>query len=295
MSLFIPLHTKILTEPKILRLCKLLGKNRPDDRDLIRAKIENLWLWAVEHCQDGDIGDYSSAEIAEFCHYRGNSDKWLNSLIECGTNSEPGFLERTEDGRLTIHNWEIYGGKIIKERERISAKQKRYRYRNRYGDVTGNVTGDVTPQIRLDKNIYTPLTPQGDDAAMQKPARGEKKLASSQAEQIYFLYPRKAGKGAALKSIEKALKIVDFETLMEAVREYAGSEYVRTAPPALIPHPSTWFNQSRWEDDRSEWNRPYDVSRRNGKASEPDFDSYLPPPRNPTPEDLALAYGETTK
>ena len=40
---------------------------------------------------------------------------------------------------------------------------------------------------------------------------------------IYLAYPRKVGRGAALKAISKALQIVPFDTLLEAVEAYAKS------------------------------------------------------------------------
>lgn len=81
---------------------------------------------------------------------------------------------------------------------------------------------------------------------------------------IYAAYPRKEGKLAALKAIDKALHIVDGDTLLKAVQDYAVA--VGTWPAEdyrFIPLPATWFNQGRWEDDRRNWyrNRPVRVLR----------------------------------
>ena len=72
-----------------------------------------------------------------------------------------------------------------------------------------------------------------------------------QAEEIYQAYPRKVAKPAAMKAIEKALKKSSFNDLMAAVREYAKSR--DGEDPNFTPHPATWFNQERWNDDRKEW------------------------------------------
>jgi len=66
-------------------------------------------------------------------------------------------------------------------------------------------------------------------------------------ENIYAAYPRKKGKLAALKSIEKAFKIIEPDVLLEKVKKYA--ESVKDKDPEFIPYPSTWFNQGRWEDE----------------------------------------------
>jgi hypothetical protein len=70
---------------------------------------------------------------------------------------------------------------------------------------------------------------------------------------LYQAYPRKMGKGAASKAIEKALKKVSFETLKGAVEEYAAACKASGLEREFIPYPATWFNQERWDDDRQEW------------------------------------------
>jgi len=77
---------------------------------------------------------------------------------------------------------------------------------------------------------------------------------NSQAEEIYEIYPRKIGKAAALKKIEKAIGLKGFDYLYEATKEFA--KRVMTWPEAdriFVPHPVTWFNQGRYDDDRELW------------------------------------------
>ena len=57
-------------------------------------------------------------------------------------------------------------------------------------------------------------------------------------------YPRKIGKGAALKAYKKALTKTDAETILKAVKGYPWS-----SEREFIPHASTWLNAERWTDD----------------------------------------------
>ena len=76
-------------------------------------------------------------------------------------------------------------------------------------------------------------------------------------------YPRKLSKHPAFKSYKKQVQILMDEELMtkeEAekfllvkVQEYAKSD-VAQGEKKYIPHPSTWLNQRRYEDDATEWN-----------------------------------------
>jgi hypothetical protein len=75
--------------------------------------------------------------------------------------------------------------------------------------------------------------------------------ASSDAAEIYQLYPRKEARADAIKAIEKALRKVTAEALKEAVSAFANAKQGQEAK--FIPHPATWFNGERWTDDRSTW------------------------------------------
>jgi len=95
-----------------------------------------------------------------------------------------------------------------------------------------------------------------------KPPSAEKQVNSpsdpnskeSLALALYKSYPRKVGKNAALKAILKAMKDHSFDHLLERVAKYA--ECTRSWPEdqlRFIPHPATWFNGGRYEDDEREW------------------------------------------
>ena len=80
---------------------------------------------------------------------------------------------------------------------------------------------------------------------------GHVKEEEESAELIYNEYPRKVAKKISISAIIGALKNYDHEFLMKKTREYAAA--VRTSDQTFIPHPSTWFNQERFNDDPSTW------------------------------------------
>lgn len=99
--------------------------------------------------------------------------------------------------------------------------------------------------------IGTPVVPKGTDPTALP---NLKKLA----EAIYGIYPKKVGKTAALKAIEKVLKSGSITELELQARVRAYAQAVATweeQDKTFIPHPSTWFNQGRYEDDPSTWTR----------------------------------------
>ena len=79
--------------------------------------------------------------------------------------------------------------------------------------------------------------------------KGVKKI-DADFETFWKEYPRKTGKGAAKRAFEKALqKGATLESLVSAVRrQKCGSQWTRDGGQ-YIPHPATWLNQERWEDE----------------------------------------------
>lgn len=105
----------------------------------------------------------------------------------------------------------------------------------------------VSPQYPLNSDLD--LDSDSDLNSNSKPRAA---CLGEMANEIYQLYPRKEGKSKAIDSIKKALKKVDYQELFEAVTAY--SVAMDGYPDKTkIPHPATWFNQERWEDDRTMW------------------------------------------
>lgn len=75
-------------------------------------------------------------------------------------------------------------------------------------------------------------------------------------EIIYMVYPKKVGRKHALKAIYNALKEKNFEELYEATTSY-NEEVIKWSEEEkkYVPMPATWFNQGRYDDDRTFWKR----------------------------------------
>lgn len=66
-------------------------------------------------------------------------------------------------------------------------------------------------------------------------------------ESFWQIYPRKIAKGAARTAFEKACKKESAETILQVATFYANKPDLPDLQ--FIPHPSTWLNQERWNDD----------------------------------------------
>jgi len=75
----------------------------------------------------------------------------------------------------------------------------------------------------------------------------------AQAEFIYQQYPRRVAKPRAIPAIKKAIKAIGYANLGVIVGQYRRA--TEGADLQYIPHPATWFNQERYNDDPKTWTR----------------------------------------
>lgn len=103
--------------------------------------------------------------------------------------------------------------------------------------------GELEQEVEQERNA---VSPAGDECM---------------AEEIYRAYPLKVGKPLAILKIKKALKepADGFsgqewpQELLEITKRFAKAR--SGEDNGFTPHPSTWFNQRRFEDDPETWRR----------------------------------------
>lgn len=66
-------------------------------------------------------------------------------------------------------------------------------------------------------------------------------------QQFWPIYPRRVGRGQALKAFRSARKQTELETILAGVRRYA--EQRRGENPEFTRHASTWLNGQSWLDE----------------------------------------------
>jgi predicted phage replisome organizer len=118
--------------------------------------------------------------------------------------------------------------------------EKKRLYRGKE-DTPRTLSLPCPPDVRQEKEIRvqsnnTPLPPNGGDGF----------------DEFWSAYPRKVGKAAARKAYTKVIRSVMPETLLTALRGQISSPQWLKDNGAFIPHPTTWLNQGRWEDELPE-------------------------------------------
>lgn len=122
------------------------------------------------------------------------------------------------------------------------------------GETTPTVKPNQTPSSSSSSSSSEDLspTPQGQGVNAKAQAAEKQKAIA----EIYAAYPKKVGKPAAMKAIAKALLAVDSPTLLQKTSDFATAVAAWPVEDRrFVPHPATWFNQERYNDDPAEWTR----------------------------------------
>ena len=154
-----------------------------------------------------------------------------------------GVAKRNERGA-------IYSKRMVKDEQTRQQTNTRVK-RLRNGECNAVVTRNETPKYEEEVEEEVGV-----------------EVRCLEAQQIYELYPRKVAKPKALIAIHKAIEreakrlggepeaiaYIKLQT-QKFARAPATKAKVERGEIEFIPHPSTWFNQERFNDE-AEWRRP---------------------------------------
>ena len=79
---------------------------------------------------------------------------------------------------------------------------------------------------------------------LPEPLLSPSEILEQEFEDFWGLYPRKVGRGSALRAYRAARKKAGAQTLADRLRQTIFSDETE-----FIPHPATWLNGERWLDE----------------------------------------------
>lgn len=101
----------------------------------------------------------------------------------------------------------------------------------------------------LEQNVSKSLAKTETETETSKKTPSSPAAPSMEFDLFWAQYPRKVGKQAAIKAYDKAMKLTTPTDILNGIKqlriETAGKEIT------FIPHPSTWLNEGRWDDEPS--------------------------------------------
>jgi hypothetical protein len=226
----ITIHTGVPTSPK----------HRPLSDGAFRLWTHAL-CWSKEHLTDGFI----PSAMLEALHPRGA--KFCGELLATLVPGK-GPLWHAVEGGYAIHDygeWQDCKDKVQDRRRQWREKKARQRGDSpgvSPGDTKGDTKGESLGESRegvgsgSGRGVKTPPTPTG-----ECPLFGA----------FWSAYPRHVGKAAALKAFAR-LKVTPslLQLMINALAWQRQQDGWTKDGGVFVPHPATWLNQRRWEDER---------------------------------------------
>jgi hypothetical protein len=235
-----------------------------------------LWTlagsWSGEQLTDGFIPARLIARL-------GGSQETTQALVDAG-------LWEVTEGGFIFHDWDAHNqtkAQVVESREAWRSKKEKQRgYRTSakkddfssldaplslnsvdsiegidemsLGDTMGDSLGESLGESRESPGTRT--KEQGIGTRNKEQGQRTKELGTRNKEvgkryeedyeRFWKIYPRRVGKLASYAAWKKALMIADAESIIFGAQAFADDP---NRQEEFTPHPATWLNQGRWEDD----------------------------------------------
>ena len=137
-----------------------------------------------------------------------------------------------------------------------SAEQKQPTEKANSTGIPPESTGN--PQMR-DIDIYKTTNSNSSD----KSTIPQRASYPPEFEELWTLFPRKVGKDDAFRSWKKVRGRIEHDALKTAISKHAA--LVAGKEKQFIPHPATWLNDGRWQDEELQ-PAPEPVTHSGGKV-----------------------------
>jgi hypothetical protein len=239
----------------------------------------DLLLYVGENKPDGVLSAMKAEDVALAAQWTGDPGQFVATLLDLQ------LLERTEDQTLTIHHWAEHNGYAAHAPER-SERARRAAEVRWAGPASGTTATGKSQKAcpQADGAVHgAPLgtAPSPDPSPVPAPSPGpdphpsaDQEFFNTQGfERFWDAYPRRAGKTAAAAAWNRLKPSGDFleQRLLPALFRQKLSRQWQNRN--FIPHPATWLNQKRWEDESREADAGGEP--RSGSTGSPLYDAYL--------------------
>lgn len=161
------------------------------------------------------------------------------------------FVIVFDDGVLVIKHWRIHNWIRTDRLQPTKYQQHKntlsFDENNAYSDQP---TGTCQPSVRqLTDKCHTEVR-LGKDSIDKDSKDISPKGENDGFEKFWIEYPRKTARATALKSWKKIKPDAEMqETILSALEQHKKTEQWTRDKGQFIPHPATWLNQCRWQDE----------------------------------------------
>lgn len=224
-------HQGIERHPKTMKLSVLMGW----DIDQTIGKLHRLWWWCLDFAPDGNVSRHSADMSALAVGLSADmGEKFISALYEAE------FLDKTAKNQYLIHDWLDYAGRYLKDTKFKRNPEKIIEIKQLYSTIVSRQSADNPPKKRRKSAVPTNLPTNLPGTSVNPDGF----------DLFWAVYPRKEKKQPAHKAWDKLNPQNGLvEKILRAVEVQKKSEQWKKDKGKYIPHPTTWLNEKRWEDE----------------------------------------------
>lgn len=217
--------------------------------------MEMLWHWSRVHAPQGDPGRWGALGVAQGCAWGGDPHRLLAAMVGAGWLDEAPAPHHFVIHDIQAHadnSWKQFlydqgltwwdGSDPRSGKAGRPAKPKQKEISRNLSEISRKSPVPV-PEPVPEPVIVTPPTP----SAPKKPFSDRFDYRPA-FQEFWPTYPRRIGKAAAERKYQAVCKSPErHQEIMAGLR--AQLPELAAREPQYIPHPATWLNQGRWEDE----------------------------------------------
>jgi uncharacterized protein YdaU (DUF1376 family) len=158
------------------------------------------------------------------------------------------LTDRDDNEVETFHDctWiSIKSRRIIRDRESLtSRKESHKKYNDKRAIRKRQVNDSKTTPIYQKSEVRSHTS-----ELIKEKTPAHSSLAACAFDQFWKVYPRKVGKKAAMKAWYKIMDRPPIIHITESIARAVQTDQWKKDNGQFIPHPATWLNEGRWDDE----------------------------------------------
>lgn len=233
---WIKFELSTLDKPEVCQIADLADI----DMDAVVGKLLRVWGWFDQHTENGNAPSVSKRLLDRSVGVTGFCDL----MIQVGWMNE---IETSEGIVIELPNFERHNGKTAKNRLLTAKRVANCKAVKRQGNDQGN-GGSVSGALPREDVEKIKSKEQKPPAVPRKSTKDP--IDDSRFDQFWRLYPNRKARAkaeAAWLKLNPSDELL--QTLLAALVTQATSHEWTKDGGQYVPHPATWINQRRWEDE----------------------------------------------
>jgi hypothetical protein len=227
------------------------------------AELGRLYRAAIKYAAGIQIDEFKGNEKIAFAFVKNQIDRDIKKYEEkCETNRKNGALGgKTKNERQILANGsEQFLNLAFAPNEKEKEKEKEKTQEN--NDIISHyVRNNILVKSQKIGTRLSGTNPRKTGTSPSQLGVSPKQLIEQKFEKFWDVYPKKVAKQAALKAFIKISNLeATHEKILEGVERWKASNQWKD--PQFIPHPTTFLNGRRWEDEIPEGGENYVASNK---------------------------------